>query len=266
MMGNAAVAAAAVGASAGVVALIGDDVRGNLILDGLHDRGVDTAFVRKIAAPTFWTLSLTTPIGERSLIQFWTDAFGADFDVFDRAALSQVRWVHTTAEQGEPVLGLLREAAAAGARVSLDVEAPFVERDDLPELVAQSDVVFLNEGAAAWLGGPAEAAAFIHRCSEADAVITLGERGAELHRPNAPVHVLPAIEVHAVDTNGAGDAMAGAFAAGMLRGLQPDEAGELGVLVAGLSTTAMGGFGPALDPQEIVEVARRHGYAWAERL
>ena len=266
MMGNAAVAAAAVGASAGVVALIGDDDRGRLILDGLRERGVETAFVRRIVAPTFWTLSLTTPIGDRSLIQFWTDAFGGDFDGFDRASLSDVRWVHTTAEQGDPVLGLLRDAAVAGAKTSLDVESPFVEREDLPELLAHSDVVFVNEGAASWLGGPADAAAFVHRCSDADAVITLGERGAELHRPSGLVHVLPAIEVDAVDTNGAGDALAGAFAAGVLRGLRPEEAGELAVLVAGLSPSALGGFGPPLDIGKIAGAAKQRGFAWAERL
>jgi len=79
MMGNAAAAAASVGIHAGVVALVGSDDHGRLVMDALHRRGIDTRFVREVDAPTFWTLSLTLRSGARSLIQFPTSAFGSDW-------------------------------------------------------------------------------------------------------------------------------------------------------------------------------------------
>lgn len=266
MMGNAAAAAASLGVSAGVVGMVGDDERGSLVVRGLAERGVDTSFVQDGPGPTFWTLSLTTPGGDRSLLQFATPAFGYDWSRFDTARLAGTKWVHTTAEQGDTVLALLRSASTAGARTSLDIEQPFVERSDLPDLLAHTDVALMNEAAAGWFGGPDEAADFVARHSDAVLLVTLGEKGASLHEPGAQPLSIPAIAVEAVDTNGAGDAFAGAFAAGTLRGLPIREAAELAVLVAGLSTTALGGFGPHLSLEDVRSAARERGHSWWEAL
>lgn len=266
MMGNAAAAAASVGVTAGVVGMVGDDERGALVVRGLAERGVDTSFVQVVPDPTFWTLSLTTPGGDRSLLQFATPAFGFDWQRFDPSLLVGTRWVHTTAEQGDTALALLRSASGAGARTSLDIEQPFVQRNDLPDFLVHTDVALMNAAAAGWFGGPEAAAAFVARHSDAVLLVTLGEAGASLHEPGAEPLRIPAIAVEAIDTNGAGDALAGSFAAGMLRGLPVREAAELAVLVAGLSTTALGGFGPHLSVEDIRGAARERGRTWWEAL
>ncbi|MDQ3675151.1 MAG: carbohydrate kinase family protein, partial [Gemmatimonadota bacterium] len=154
MMGNAAATVAALGVSAGVVALLGDDDRGDLVADELESRGVDLRFVRRISAPTFWTLSLTTPEGDRALVQFPTPAFEADWEGYDRRIVAAAKWVHTTAEQGGPVGELLGEAHGTnGVKTSLDTEYPFVEREDLGDLLQLTDVAFINRAAAHALGG-----------------------------------------------------------------------------------------------------------------
>jgi ribokinase len=265
MMGNAAVAAASLGITAGVVALVGSDDRGRIVLDGLEQRGIDTRFVREVDAPTFWTLSLTVANGDRTLIQFPTSAFGCDWE-FDRSILSRTRWVHTVAEAGGPVASLLQEAHEAGPMTSLDIEYPFVLQMDLPTILPSVDVAFLNAGAAETFGGPEAAARDVLDHGARTVLITLGADGAFLASPDGSSALVPAYDAKAIDTNGAGDAFAGAYAAGVLKGFEPHAAVELAVFVAGLSTTAFGGHGPEHSLDELRVLARSAPYEWWDQL
>jgi ribokinase len=266
MMGNAAVAVASLGVSAGVVALIGSDPRGRIVMEGLRARGVDTRFVREIDAPTFWALSLTVASGDRTLIQFPTAAFGGDWEGFDRTLLSRTRWVHAIAEEGDPVGPLLEEARRAGATTSLDIEYPFAVRPELEAVLPHVEVAFMNAAAASALGGPGAGAKAIQDRGVPTVLVTLGEAGALLRDRRGRTRSLPAISVDAVDTNGAGDQFAGAYAAGILKGLSEEESAELAVLVAGRSTTVPGGHGPETDREGLRDEAERLGYAWWDRL
>jgi ribokinase len=199
--------------------------------------------VRRIDAPTFWTLALTVPTGERCLIQFPTPAFAADWEGYDRTAVERTRWVHTTAEQGEPVGALFRAAKDAGTARSLDVEHPFVLREDLPELLGMTDVAFFNASAAEALEGPEAAMRRAAELGAETALVTLGADGCVLLDREGDVHRLPPHDVEPVDTNGAGDAFAGAFIVGRLAGLSDRDAAELATVTAAISTTAVGGHG-----------------------
>jgi ribokinase len=266
MMGNCVATAATLGISSGVVALVGDDARGALIIEALRDRGVETRFVRVIDAPTFWTLSLTVPNGDRALLQFPTPAFGADWSGFDRSLMTGVRWVHTVAEQGAPVGPFLREAKSAGASTSLDIEFPYVLRPDLPDLLASVDVAFCNSSAAAELGGAEPAARRLQELGAGRAVVTLGDQGALVADVDGSLELFAARPVAAIDTNGAGDAFAASFAAGVLRGLSTHECAELAIFMAAESTTVLGGFGTRVTLDELRGKVIAEGHSWGQRL
>lgn len=266
MMGNVAVAVVSLGVPAGVVALLGQDLRGDLVLDDLRARGVDTRFVRRIDAPTFWTLALTNPAGERCLIQFPTPAFSADWDGYDRDAADGARWIHTTAEQGEPVASLFRRARSAGVTTSLDVEHPYVLREDLEELLGLSDVVFFNRMAADALGGPDVSMRRAVDAGAGTALVTLGADGCALLDRERATHHLRAHQVEPVDTNGAGDTFGGAFIAGRLRGLVDRDAAELATIAAAISTTAVGGHGVDDLGGRVRSAAEELGVSWGSAL
>jgi len=266
MVGNCVATIAGLGVSAGVVALVGTDSRGALVRSALDERGVDTRFVRAIEAPTFWTLSLTVASGERALLQFPTPAFGADWEGFDRSQLAGAAWVHTVAEQGEPVGALLADARQAGVRTSLDIEFPYVRREDLYELLPLVDVAFCNSAAADELGGPEDAARKLRAGGAGRVLVTLGSDGALLCDGAGDVSSFAARKVEAIDTNGAGDAFAAAFAAGALRGLEDHECAELATYVAGEATTVLGGFGPRRTVADLRDAVREAGYGWWDRL
>jgi sugar/nucleoside kinase (ribokinase family) len=266
MMGNAAACVAELGVSSGIVALLGDDDRGSFVLDALAAKGVETRFVRRIDAPTFWALALTTPTGERALLQFPTLAFSADWAGFDRSVLTSVRWVHTSADQGDEVGPFLEEARSAGATTSLDVEFPYVERDDLETALKATDIAFVNRRAAEALGGVDEAARHVLAQGCSIVLVTLGEEGCLLAAGSGDPVRLPAHRVDPIDTNGAGDSFAGAFAVARLRGMEPIEAAGFANMIAALSTTAMGGQGLTVDRETLVATAQAAGYDWWGRI
>jgi sugar/nucleoside kinase (ribokinase family) len=265
MMGNAAACVARLGVSSGVVALLGKDPRGDFVLAELAAKGVETRFVRRIEAPTFWALALTTPSGERALLQFPTPAFSADWG-FDRSVLTSVRWIHTSADQGENVGPLLEEGRRAGATTSLDVEFPYVTRDDLDVVLKASDVAFVNRRAAEMLGGVEEGARYVLAQGCSTVVVTLGDQGCLVAAESGDSIRLPAHRVRPIDTNGAGDVFAGAFAVARLRGMDPLESASFANLVAAISTTAAGGQGLDVDRASLVGTARAAGHDWWERI
>lgn len=266
MMGNAAATVSLLGVSAGVVALLGDDQRGDLVIDDLQRCGVDTRFIRRIHGPSFWTLSLTTPKGDRTLIQFPSPAFAANWDGFDRTRLAETKWVHTAAEQGEEVVRLFVEARRQGVVTSLDVEYPFVSREDLELLMSLTDVAFVNSAAANHLGGPAAGARRVHRMGAGAVIVTLGADGCLLVDPDGVTTSIPAVPIQAIDTNGAGDAFAGAFAVARLREWEHRRAAEFANLVAAVSTTSLGGHGAPLDRDTLRRVAREADLDWSGEL
>lgn len=138
----------------------------------------------------------------------------------------------------------LRVAREAGVPISLDVADPFVARHLTAEMVRvlqeYVDIAFLNEEEAeAVTGLPAEEAAVKLGEWCRIAVVKLGGRGS-LVRHDGYTYRIPAFKVDVVDTTGAGDAYAGAFLFGWLRGWPADKCGELGSRVAALTVGQVG--------------------------
>ena len=241
MAANAAAAYAALGGSAGIVGRVGPDSHGIASLADLEARGVDTRYVEEVPDPTFWTVALSTPGGQRSLIQFETSALWAEPAADDIDTMVEVAAIHTMAEQGDHVLPLLRATVGKPVITSIDIESPAVYQDDLVRLVALVDVAFVNaEAARALASTPERAALAVQSMGPPTVCITLGADGALLLARDGSTIPVRAHEVPVVDVNGAGDAFAGAFMWARVRGWADREAIELANAVAAISTTAPG--------------------------
>ena len=118
----------------------------------------------------------------------------------------------------------VREARAAGARVSVDLSSWSAIRDFGPAAfqeclaVIAPDVVFANVEELEVMGKPPQVPVL---------VIKRGSEGCEVRWPGGR-EVLPAIPATVVDTTGAGDA----FAAGFLLGDSASDAAERGLAAA----------------------------------
>jgi ribokinase len=124
----------------------------------------------------------------------------------------------------EAVLGTLEAARADGALAIVN-PSPIHAID--PDLVARFDLAIVNE-----LEHDALAGRLPPRV-----IVTRGARGAVLLPSGEQV---PAIVARAVDTTGAGDAFAGALAAGLAEGMAMPAALRLATVAAGISVEREG--------------------------
>jgi ribokinase len=151
------------------------------------------------------------------------------------------------------------DALMAGARFAVRhglrlVINPAPARVLPDELLGLRPILLANAGEAGALSGksdPAVAAARLSRRTGEAVVVTLGRDGALLHEGGATT-ALPAARVQAVDTTGAGDTFAGAFAAELAGGAAVARAARFAVAAAGLSVTREGARG-GMPRRDMVE-------------
>jgi sugar/nucleoside kinase (ribokinase family) len=123
--------------------------------------------------------------------------------------------------------------------------------------LAAAEWVTANAAEAETLTGQrdaAAAAALLAQGRPGGALVRVGAAGCHLATPDGHVIHLQGYPVQAVDTNGAGDAHAGAFIAMLAAGRAPQEAARLANICAAISTTREG---PSTAPhlQDVLEAA-----------
>ncbi|MGW7198826.1 ribokinase [Streptomyces chryseus] len=217
---NQAVAAARLGARTALLARVGDDAHGRLLLDSQRAAGVDTGGVRVGGAPTGVALITVDPSGDNSIVVSpGANARLTPEDIRDAAGLfARARVVSAQLEiQLETVTEAVR-TRAAGSRFVLNPSPP---RPLPAEVLAACDPLVLNEHEARFLLGdggdgfdgkdPEGRARALLALGARSVVVTLGAEGAVVAEGGTAVRV-PSPRVGAVDTTGAGDAFTAALA------------------------------------------------------
>lgn len=137
----------------------------------------------------------------------------------------------------DSVAAYARAARAAGVRVVLNA-AP--AQALAKELLADVDVLIVNEGELAVLAGADDAIeANLARIDVPCVIVTLGERGC-IARDGAETLRQPAFAVDVVDTTGAGDTFCGALVAALARGAAMADALREACAASALACTRMG--------------------------
>ncbi|MGW0606497.1 ribokinase [Streptomyces sp. NPDC002640] len=216
---NQAVAAARLGARTALVARVGDDPHGRLLLESLSGSGVDTSAVAAGGAPTGVALITVDPSGDNSIVVS-PGANGRLTPEDARAAAERVlRSAAVVSAQLEIPLETVTEVVrllAPGTRFVLNPSPP----RELPAgLLSACDPLIVNEhearviaGASALGDTPEEWAAALLALGPRSVVITLGAEGAVTAEAGAEPVRVPSVRVDAVDTTGAGDAFTAALA------------------------------------------------------
>ncbi|WP_406338629.1 ribokinase [Streptomyces sp. NBC_00649] len=213
---NQAVAAARLGARTALLARVGDDGHGRLLLDSMRSAGVDPVGVLVGGAPTGVALITVDPSGDNSIVV----APGANArltpqDVKAAGALFQASQV--VSAQLEIPLDTVAEVVRAMAPGSRFVLNPSPPAPLPPEVLAACDPLIVNEHEARVVlgadvtGEPEDWATALLALGPRSVVITLGAEGA-LVADGAGTHRVPSVKVTAVDTTGAGDAFTAALA------------------------------------------------------
>ncbi|MEU2307293.1 ribokinase [Streptomyces misionensis] len=242
---NQAVAAARLGARTALLARVGDDGHGRLLLDSLRSAGVDPAGVLAGGAPTGVALITVDPSGDNSIVVSpGANARLIPADV--RAAEGLLRASRVVSTQLEIPLETVEEVVRAlpsGTRFVLNPSPP---RPLPAEVLAACDPLIVNEHEArVLLGGagageePEDWARGLLALGPRSVVVTLGAEGALVHDGSGATRVA-SVKVDAVDTTGAGDAFTAALAWRLGTGASLAEAAGYAARVGAAAVTKPG--------------------------
>jgi sugar/nucleoside kinase (ribokinase family) len=229
--------------------LVGRDANADFVLDRLAGAGVDLNLVQRVEAPTSMAISLVRENGQRALLYhlgaasevFQSFDFPADANHFHISAVFRMRDLRTRAPH------LLKQARDAGLRTSLDTQWD-TEGEWMKVLAPSlpfSDYTLMNEDEARLLTGHHDlekAAESLRERGASHVIIKRGAAGCW-----ADGETVPGYQVTAVDTTGAGDCFAGAFIAGLHKGMTLKEAARLANAVGALAVAKMGATSGVLD-------------------
>ncbi|MFI2911385.1 ribokinase [Streptomyces sp. PDY-4] len=243
---NQAVAAARLGARTALLARVGDDGHGRLLLESQRAAGVDTAGVLVGGAPTGVALITVDPSGDNSIVVS-PGANGRLTPADVRAAGDLFRASRVVSTQLEIPLETVLEVArnlAPGTRLVLNPSPP----QPLPaEVLAACDPLIVNEHEAKVILGdtagagdrPEDWARLLLEKGPRSVVVTLGGEGALVASPEGVARV-PSVKVRAVDTTGAGDAFTAALAWRLGAGEPLAEAAAYAARVGAVAVTREG--------------------------
>ena len=245
---NQAAAARLCGANVGMVAKVGSDLFGPATIRNFESQGIDATHVRIAeglssgVAPIF-----VDPNGQNRIIVVKGANDSLSPEDVDAAAPLLLK-ADTIVMQFEiplrTVYHTVKFARDHGIRCIVN-PAP-AQPIDFREIAA-ADYFIPNESEAeAITGMPVQSIDDAKKCAEfllrqgmRRVVITLGARGALAAGSEGMEHI-PAFQVQAVDTTGAGDAFIGSFSVFLGEGLPEKEALTRASLYAALSTTKVG--------------------------
>lgn len=261
---NQAVAAARAGAPVVMVGCVGSDPEADDLLEALDAAGVDSSGVQRSADVSGLAVVVVAADGENQIVVEPGANSTVDETTVTRglAALSAGDIVLAQAEI--PVAAIIAAgqlAANRGARFVVNL-SPLADVD-LSSTGLTALVVNEHEAAALWGGlepDPATLAAGLSARLRTDVVITLGGSGSLLCE-NGTVrrfHAYPPARV--VDTTGAGDAFAGAFAAALAAGQDLDDAVRWGAAAGSLTVAAAGAQGAATTSPESIRAVIEAGH------
>ncbi|WP_405797164.1 ribokinase [Streptomyces longwoodensis] len=243
---NQAVAAARLGARTALLARIGDDAYGRLLLESQRAAGVDTVGVLVGGAPTGVALITVDPSGDNSIVVSpGANARLAPRDV--RAATSLFHASRVVSAQLEIPLETVEEVVRTLPPDTRFVLNPSPPRPLDTEVLAACDPLIVNEHEAKVLlgeaydvaSGPEDWARLLLAKGPRSVVVTLGARGALVASSEGVVRV-GAVAVDAVDTTGAGDSFTAALAWRLGAGASLAEAAAYAARVGAVAVTRRG--------------------------
>lgn len=252
---NQAVAARRAGAEVAFAGAVGDDGFGRELRDFLASEGVDVSALRTSARPTGIAQVSVLDGGENSIVIVAGANGEEELTDGDRALIASAAAIVV---QLERPLALVERALAAGREAAaLTVLTPAPVDAAAARLLPLVDILVPNEAEALALSGERDVEAAARRLSEeaGTVIVTRGSKGALVARAGEIALSVPAREVEAVDTTGAGDTFVGVLVAWLTRGEPLEASLEAATAAAAISVTRPGA-APAMPTRDEIERTR----------
>ena len=265
---NQAVGCARLGAHVDFIAKIGKDAFGDMALHLYRDEGIDVEHVQQIAeAPTGVGFIVVEKSSGQNCIVLDPGAnellTAADVSASDAA----LRSASVLLAQLEIPVDAAEAAMASGRRTgAITILNPAPVRPLPASLLSLVDVLTPNETEARVLAGRASDNAIepemlgqeLIRLGVKQVVMTLGEKGALLIT-GATNKRIPAVQVRAVDTTGAGDAFNAGLATALAHGASLEQAAQFAVMIGAMAVTKEGVIPSLPRRDEVLHFYRQQG-------
>ena len=251
---NQAIALAKLGHSVGLMALVGDDLAGDLAVRTVERHGVDTSRIAVSSAlSTSVCLVQVAAGGERSFVANRggsAASFGPDHvrDSPLPAGLKvlSVGSLNCSRDLDAYVLpGLLAEARAAGVVTVVDLVTDHLDvgLDELAPVLQHVDYLLpsaLEAQHYTGAGDPVEIAARFRHRGVGSVILKVGADGAILVGDEGTIHRFRPPPATVVDTTGAGDCFVAGFVGGLLENRAVEDCIRAGLTTAAWSNGAYG--------------------------
>ncbi len=229
--------------------VVGDDIFGRFMIDGLRERDVDTSGIQVDPSLKTGLTVILSRVNDRAILTYLGAIDTLQAEQVDRTLLCRTRHIHIASYFLQHALqpglsALLAEARSLGCTVSLDTNWDPTERwtDGLPEALAQTDVFLPNAQEALAITGQPDISGALAGLAQniPTVVIKLGAEGAVCQQGEERMQNA-GFQVEVVDTTGAGDSFNAGFLYGYLRQWSLADALALACACGALSTRAAGG-------------------------
>jgi sulfofructose kinase len=235
------VACARLGLRASYAGAVGDDEDGRFVRETMASNGViDAGIFTRPAATRSAVILVDAASGERQVRAIRSPELNLPPDTIDATIFGTARIVHVDDTDIHASLSIAELARQAERLVTTDIDRG---SEAARGLLALATHPILSEGALEMLTGETDPEAglrALRRDHRGPIVVTLGPRGSMALEGDTITHV-PAPEVHAVDTTGAGDVFRAGYIYGLLmRGRTMAEMLRFANAAAALSTTMRG--------------------------
>ena len=251
---NTTVAFSALGASAFYACRVGNDALGKIYLDGLKAVNIATTAKSISEGTTGTCMVLISDDSERTMHTFLGITAELSAEQIDFSPLNTAKWLYiegylSTSDSARQAVAHARQLAQQnGVKIALSLSDPAMvqyARAGLDEMIDSGvDLLFCNEQEALMYSGATDLDSAIASLKEKNqiVVVTRGAEGVIVTTSEQQFHVAGRA-VTAVDTNGAGDAFAGAFLYAINAGKSLELAAQLAILI---SSEVVAQFGPRL--------------------
>lgn len=264
-MGNFATAAAKLGAKTGFIGVVGKDPWGDHLINDFKALGIDTSrIITRSDGLTPLTILLLDDEGKR--INILPPFPLLQRDEIDLDYLSKARLIHTHLFDSEVVKLLFEEAKKRRITTSIDLELHRIKQipsEELKDTIGLCDLVFLNRDTFDWITSTMGIELTVNSLREWGPkifVVTLGKEGSLVVTPKEAFRKA-SFEVKGVDPTGAGDAYAGAFCFGWLKGWPLRKTIEFASATAALSVTKMGARAGLPTLQEVLSFLEKSNFS-----
>lgn len=246
--------------------LVGQDVFGKMIMEGLKQKKVDTSMVISTDEhATGATVVMNDMKEDRAMItcQGAMKNYHSGMIPFDR--FSSARHLHISSLFIQPGIRdhlkkIFSKAKTAGLTTSLDIQWDPEEKwgFDFRNILPYVDVFLPNEKEILALTKTENIRQAIQIIGDRSKLVAIkaGNKGSFLWAGNKLTHKNPFINKNVTDATGAGDSFNAGFIHKFIRGDDPEKCQVFGNLMGAISTTATGGTGAFSDLASVMEIAR----------